>query len=129
MSVSSSCSRNALTATSQVMREVVRQVARLDSARRTLDVVVDAHELDSRVAVAELQHYVPRAPIAILRPSDASGVQEMHAGHLTMIRQVRVAEGDHVTSLRAGGISHLRAKRLGAIFRPVQRVECRRTVD
>src|SRR5690606_24885284 len=93
----------------EVLREVVRQVARADRLHRLFDVVLDPDELDLQRLTREVEHHVARPPVAVLGAADRARVDEVDALDLTMPRLVRVAETDHVAPSGSGRPGHLQA--------------------
>src|SRR5919197_6534850 len=72
----SSSGHGGLTAGAQVVRKLVRQIARPDAAHGLIQIVLDPDELHGWCPVANLQQNVSGAPVPVLGPPDAAGVHE-----------------------------------------------------
>src|SRR5690606_10364098 len=104
------------------LREVIGQFAGADAFSRAVDVIVDAHHPDIDGAAAHGHERVSRARIPVLRATDGARVGEVDPLHLAMPRPVRVAERDHVASLRTHRLRHLHTEAVRPILRPVDGV-------
>ena len=71
-------------------------------------------------APPDVQHDVPRPPVAVLRPPDAAGIDEVDAADLAVPGLVGVAERDHVARLHPGVARHLEAELVRPVLGPVQ---------
>src|SRR5437762_14384355 len=94
--------RRYLAAESQILGEVVRQIAPTDRIDRRLDVVFDANELDSNCrGRLYIDNRKPGAPVAILWAADAAGVDEVDAVDHAMPGHMCVPERDDIARPRA----------------------------
>jgi len=94
----------------------VGQIAFENCTGGTLHIVLDSHELDARLTVADIEQHVTRSPVSVLRPTHAPRVHEVDALDFSMPRLVRVAKTHHVTRLGASMLRHLRTEGVGPVL-------------
>src|SRR5437867_362422 len=92
--------RSCLAAGAQMLGKVVGKIAIEYRACGALNIILDPHKLHPRLVGADVEQYVARSPVAILRPADASRIHEVNAVHRAVPRLVGMTEADHIASGR-----------------------------